>query len=69
MFLVNLFNILSTFQVPFSKMLTFYRKDPFILKGQYSHPSPSPDPAIGLFTVKNIVPNAEGESQKVRMFF
>ena len=49
-------------------MLTFYRKDPFILKGQYSHPSPSPDPAIGLFTVKNIIPNAEGESQKVYKF-
>lgn len=54
-------------QVPFSKMLTFYRKDPFMLQGQYSRPAPCPDPIIGHFTIGSITPTAEGESQKVKV--
>lgn len=44
--------------VPFSKMLTFYRKEPFSIKAFYSGPIPYPDNYIGkllncslLFTV------------------
>jgi hypothetical protein len=34
---------------PFSKVLTFYRKEPFTLEAYYSSPQdlPYPDPAIG----------------------
>lgn len=34
---------------PFSKVLTFYRKEPFTLEAYYSSPKelPYPDPAIG----------------------
>ncbi|CAL4091419.1 unnamed protein product [Meganyctiphanes norvegica] len=54
-------------QVPFSKMLTFYRKEAFMLQGQYSQPAPCPDPIIGHFTINNISPTPEGESQKVKV--
>lgn len=33
--------------VPFSKMLTFYRKEPFSIKAFYSSPIPYPDNYIG----------------------
>ena len=46
-------------------MLTFYRKEPFVLQGQYGEPSPNIDPSLGVFTIKNVSPNSEGESQKV----
>ncbi|XP_066955456.1 heat shock 70 kDa protein 4 isoform X2 [Macrobrachium rosenbergii] len=54
-------------QVPFSKMLTFYRREPFVLQAQYSNPSTFPDPIIGHFTVKNVLPGPEGENQKVKV--
>jgi len=54
-------------QVPFSKLLTFYRKEPFMLQGQYSQPAPCSDPIIGHFTINNITPTADGKSQKVKV--
>uniref|UniRef100_A0A669D7P3 Heat shock protein 4b n=1 Tax=Oreochromis niloticus TaxID=8128 RepID=A0A669D7P3_ORENI len=47
---------------PFSKVLTFYRKEPFSLEAYYSSPNelPYPDPTI-------VVPQASGESSKVKV--
>lgn len=53
-------------QVPFSKMLTFFRREPFTLQAQYASPSPFPDPIIGHYTIDSVGPGPEGESQKVR---
>lgn len=33
--------------VPFSKLLTFYRREPFSVQAFYSGPTPYPDPYIG----------------------
>uniref|UniRef100_A0A1A8I6V9 Heat shock protein 4b n=1 Tax=Nothobranchius kuhntae TaxID=321403 RepID=A0A1A8I6V9_NOTKU len=54
---------------PFSKVLTFYRKEPFTLEAYYSNPSelPYPDPTIGQFVIKKVVPQASGESSKVKV--
>ena len=51
--------------VPFTKMLTFYRKEPFTLKASYYGHVPYPDPYIGQYTVRDVKPTPEGESQKV----
>ncbi|KAL3880270.1 hypothetical protein ACJMK2_032519 [Sinanodonta woodiana] len=55
--------------VPMSKMLTFYRKEGFTLEVQYTDPQnvPIPDPHIGTFKIKNITPQANGESSKVKV--
>ncbi|XP_029165256.1 97 kDa heat shock protein isoform X3 [Nylanderia fulva] len=54
--------------VPFSKMLTFYRLNPFILTASYSTPPPSyPQSHIGTFTIKNVKATPEGESAKVKV--
>uniref|UniRef100_A0A1A7YPI0 Heat shock protein 4b n=1 Tax=Iconisemion striatum TaxID=60296 RepID=A0A1A7YPI0_9TELE len=54
---------------PFSKVLTFYRKEPFSLEAYYSSPSelPYPDPTIGQFVIQKVVPQASGESSKVKV--
>lgn len=54
---------------PFSKMLTFYRKEPFDLEAKYSHPNVInyPQPLIGAFKIKDVVPTPEGESAKVKV--
>ncbi|XP_063612185.1 heat shock 70 kDa protein 4-like [Penaeus indicus] len=51
-------------QVPFSKMLTFYRREPFTLQAQYTDPASFPDPIIGNYTIQKIAPGPEGECQK-----
>lgn len=53
--------------VPFSKMLTFYRREPFTLTAYYPGNIPYPDKKIGTWMVKDIKPTAEGESQKVKV--
>ncbi|PSN34539.1 Heat shock 70 kDa protein 4 [Blattella germanica] len=53
--------------IPFSKMLTFFRKEPFSMKAFYAGNIPYPDPYIGQFIVKDIKPSAEGESVKVKV--
>lgn len=52
--------------VPFSKQLTFYRKNPFKLEAHYDN-IPYPDTLIGKFTINNVAPNAEGGSSKVKV--
>ncbi|XP_050688436.1 heat shock 70 kDa protein 4-like isoform X2 [Eriocheir sinensis] len=54
-------------QVPFSKMLTFFRREPFTLQAQYMSPATFPDPIIGHYTIENVGPGPEGESQKVKV--
>lgn len=54
--------------VPFSKMLTFYRSNPFTLTASYTMPPPSyPQTHIGVFVIKNVKPTQEGESSKVKI--
>ncbi|XP_063751153.1 heat shock 70 kDa protein 4a [Eleginops maclovinus] len=54
---------------PFSKVLTFFRKEPFTLEGYYNNPKElhCPNSAIGQFLIKNVVPQASGESAKVKV--
>ncbi|XP_059208451.1 heat shock 70 kDa protein 4a [Centropristis striata] len=54
---------------PFSKVLTFYRKEPFNLEGYYNNPKelPYPNTAIGRFLIQNVVPQASGECAKVKV--
>uniref|UniRef100_A0A8C5HBB5 Heat shock 70 kDa protein 4-like n=1 Tax=Gouania willdenowi TaxID=441366 RepID=A0A8C5HBB5_GOUWI len=49
---------------PFSKVLTFYRREPFSLEAYYNSPNelPYPDPTIG-----KMVPQASGESSKIKV--
>uniref|UniRef100_A0A4W3I879 Heat shock protein 4a n=1 Tax=Callorhinchus milii TaxID=7868 RepID=A0A4W3I879_CALMI len=54
---------------PFSKVLTFYRKEAFDLEAFYNCPKemPFPDSYIGRFTVHKVVPQADGLSSKVKV--
>uniref|UniRef100_A0A8C1RXG3 Heat shock 70 kDa protein 4-like n=1 Tax=Cyprinus carpio TaxID=7962 RepID=A0A8C1RXG3_CYPCA len=54
---------------PFSKVLTFYRREPFSLEAYYSNPKelPYPDPTIGQFNILKVVPQPSGESSKVKV--
>ncbi|XP_044140766.1 heat shock protein 105 kDa [Bufo gargarizans] len=54
---------------PFSKVLTFYRKNPFQLEAYYSDPScvPYTEAKIGQFVVQNIALSKDGEKAKVKV--
>uniref|UniRef100_A0A8D0H957 Heat shock 70 kDa protein 4 n=1 Tax=Sphenodon punctatus TaxID=8508 RepID=A0A8D0H957_SPHPU len=54
---------------PFSKVLTFYRKEPFTLEAYYSYPKelPYPDPAIAHFLVQKVTAQTDGSSSKVKV--
>ncbi|XP_066524230.1 heat shock 70 kDa protein 4b [Hoplias malabaricus] len=54
---------------PFSKVLTFYRKEPFSLEAYYNNPKELPysDPTIGKYMIQKVVPQATGESSKVKV--
>ncbi|MBN3271931.1 HSP74 protein, partial [Polyodon spathula] len=54
---------------PFSKVLTFYRKEAFSLEAYYNCPKelPYPDPSIGQFVIQKVVPQANGESSKIKV--
>ncbi|XP_051869805.1 heat shock 70 kDa protein 4-like [Pristis pectinata] len=54
---------------PFSKVLTFYRKESFDLEAIYSCPKelPYPDPKIGRFTIQKVVPQTDGSSSRVKV--
>lgn len=52
---------------PFSKMLTFYRKEPFSVRAYYSDQIPYPDQFIGQWQIRGVQPTSEGESQKVKL--
>ncbi|XP_051502760.1 heat shock 70 kDa protein 4L [Myxocyprinus asiaticus] len=54
---------------PFSKVITFHKKEPFDLEAFYSSPHelPYPDSRIGRFTVQSVVPQPDGDSSKVKV--
>uniref|UniRef100_A0A3B3SZN6 Heat shock protein family A (Hsp70) member 4 like n=1 Tax=Paramormyrops kingsleyae TaxID=1676925 RepID=A0A3B3SZN6_9TELE len=54
---------------PFSKVITFHKKEPLELEAFYSSPQdlPYPDVRIGTFSVQNVVPQPDGESSKVKV--
>ncbi|XP_073676662.1 heat shock 70 kDa protein 4-like [Garra rufa] len=54
---------------PFSKVLTFYRREPFSLEAYYNSPKelPYPDPTIGQYVIQKVVPQASGESSRVKV--
>ncbi|XP_016328226.1 heat shock 70 kDa protein 4b isoform X1 [Sinocyclocheilus anshuiensis] len=54
---------------PFSKVLTFYRREPFSLEAYYNCPKelPYPDPTIGQYVIQKVIPQASGESSKIKV--
>ncbi|GFT22822.1 heat shock 70 kDa protein 4L [Nephila pilipes] len=50
--------------VPFSKLLTFFRKEDFVLNAFY-FPGKESDSFIGSFTIKNVTQSPSGESAKI----
>uniref|UniRef100_H3DJ04 Heat shock protein family A (Hsp70) member 4 like n=1 Tax=Tetraodon nigroviridis TaxID=99883 RepID=H3DJ04_TETNG len=54
---------------PFSKVITFHKKEPFELEAFYSNPQelPYPDHTIGCFSIQNVAPQPDGESSKVKV--
>ncbi|XP_062378945.1 heat shock 70 kDa protein 4L isoform X1 [Sardina pilchardus] len=54
---------------PFSKVITFHKREPFDLEAFYSLPQelPYPDARIGRFSVQNVVPQPDGESSRVKV--
>ncbi|XP_038203229.1 heat shock 70 kDa protein 4L isoform X1 [Arvicola amphibius] len=54
---------------PFSKVITFHKKEPFELEAFYTnlHEVPYPDPRIGNFTIQNVFPQSDGDSSKVKV--
>lgn len=56
-------------QVPFSKMLTFYRSKPFSLEAKYTADSgvPYPSLTLGNFNVNNVAPASDNEASKVKV--
>ena len=53
--------------VPFSKMLTFYRREPFSIRASYIGNIIYPDRNIGVWTVRDIHPTQDGKPQKVKV--
>ncbi|XP_066997592.2 heat shock 70 kDa protein 4L [Anabrus simplex] len=53
--------------VPYTKMLTFFRTQPFTIKACYGGSVPIPDLTIGHVVINGVRPSAEGESQKVKV--
>lgn len=53
--------------IPFSKMLTFFRSEAFVVTGEYSSDVPYPNKHIGDFEIMEVRPNAEGGPQKVKV--
>ncbi|KAL4230085.1 Heat shock 70 kDa protein 4L [Mactra antiquata] len=55
--------------IPFSKMLTFYRKEPFTLDAKYSNPEQVPinQTGLGSYNITNVQAQADGQSSKVKV--
>jgi heat shock protein len=56
--------------VPFSKILTFYRKGPFVLTARYTDPEVGHiqrDNLVGHFQVQGVKAGQQGEAQKVKV--
>merc|ERR1719447_1221036 len=54
-------------QVPFSKILTFYRRDNFKNEAEYDGDVPVMNPLIGQFEIGDVKPLADGGNQKVKV--
>ncbi|XP_067386332.1 heat shock 70 kDa protein 4L [Emydura macquarii macquarii] len=54
---------------PFSKVITFHKKEPFDLEAYYTHPNevPYPEPRIGCFAIQNVGPQYDGDNSKVKV--
>uniref|UniRef100_A0A8C4TJS0 Heat shock protein family A (Hsp70) member 4 like n=1 Tax=Erpetoichthys calabaricus TaxID=27687 RepID=A0A8C4TJS0_ERPCA len=54
---------------PFSKVITFHKKEPFDLEAYYSSSQdlPYPDTRIGTFSIQNVVPQPDGDNSKVKV--
>ncbi|KAJ7326971.1 hypothetical protein JRQ81_016730 [Phrynocephalus forsythii] len=54
---------------PFSKVITFHKKEPFELEAFYTHPHdvPYPDTRIGHFVIQNVGPQHDGDNSKVKV--
>ncbi|KAK2721417.1 hypothetical protein QYM36_003639, partial [Artemia franciscana] len=53
--------------VPFTKMLTLKRKEPFIIRASYNGPVPYPIREIGDFLIKEVRPSPTHEAQKIKI--
>merc|ERR1719412_3100544 len=53
--------------VPFSKMLTFYKSEPFTVRGEYATSVPFDNKHIGTFEIGEVKPTPEGGNQKVKV--
>ncbi|KAG2457222.1 heat shock protein 105 kDa-like [Polypterus senegalus] len=55
--------------LPYSKLITFYRKNPFILEAFYTHPNlvPFAESKIGQFLVQNVAPQEDGQKSKIKV--
>ena len=53
--------------VPFSKILTFFRRDNFTVSAAYDGNVPVMDPHIGNFEVGDVKPLEDGSNQKVKV--
>ena len=54
-------------QAPFSKILTFYRRDNFAVESEYDGEVPVIDTKIGHFEIGEVRPLADGGNQKVKV--
>jgi len=54
-------------QIPFSKILTFYRRDNFKVEAEYDGDVPVMNPHIGQFEIGDVKPLADGSNQKVKV--
>merc|ERR1711944_113932 len=54
-------------QIPFSKILTFYRRDNFAVEAEYDGEVPVMNPLIGQFEIGDVKPLADGGNQKVKV--
>ncbi|XP_061441062.1 heat shock 70 kDa protein 4L [Rhineura floridana] len=54
---------------PFSKVITFHKKEPFELEAFYTHPHDIPysDTRIGHFVIQNVGPQHDGDNSKVKV--
>ncbi|XP_062839714.1 heat shock 70 kDa protein 4L isoform X1 [Anolis carolinensis] len=54
---------------PFSKVITFHKKEPFELEAFYTYPHdiPYPDTRIGHFVIQNVGPQHDGDNSKVKV--
>jgi heat shock protein 4 len=55
---------------PSTKILTFYRKEPFDLEARYADPSSLPggiNPFIARYTIKNVTPTPKGDLSQIRV--